>query len=114
MREERLEEENEIETVEEKLTLKSLKKELDIFKEEVFKRLPFNPLPPVHGFATTSNPSDVAIPNKPAKEKITFNFHDRFTEPRIFSEQINGEDWHDLANEFHHNNQSQIKKREDL
>lgn len=96
---------------EEKLTLKGLKKELDAFKEEIIKRLPVQPLAPVHGFAVAGSP--IEIPNEVPKHSITFSFHDRFKEAREFSEEINGEDWVGLANAFHQNNQAQIKSRED-
>lgn len=98
---------------EEKLTIKSLKKELDAFKEEVFKRLPPQPLPIIHGLQNATNPDDVRVPKTPAEKEIIFHFHDRFTGPRTFSEEINGEDWRELANNFQNINQSQIKKRED-
>ena len=98
---------------EEKLTVKSLKKELDSFKEEVFKRLPPQPLAPVHAVNNRTNPKDVAVPVEPAKKSITFHFHDRFTEPRVFSEGVHGKNWRELANDFQQVNEVQIKKRED-
>lgn len=97
--------------VEEKLTLKSLKKDFEEFKAEVFKRLPVQPLPPVHGFAVAGSP--VEIPNEVPKHSVTFAFHDRFKASRQFSEQENGKDWVALANSFHGNNQVQIKSRID-
>lgn len=98
---------------EEKLTLKSLDKQFREFKEEVFKRLPVQPLVPVHGVAPTANPEDVVIPETPAENEIVFHFHDRFKEPRSFNEEDNGPDWREIANSFHENNIDQIKKRED-
>jgi hypothetical protein len=99
---------------EEKLTLKSLKKELDAFKTEVLSRLPPQPLPPVHGFAHAVNPSDVAIPETEAEMKIVFHFADRFTPAREFSEETHGGKWRIIANEFHQNNTDKIKRREDF
>lgn len=106
--------EPEEEKKEEKLTLKSLKKELDEFKDEIFKRLPAQPLPPVHGFAVSVNANDIAIPETPAETKIIFHFSDRFISPREFSEAENGPEWRELANAFHNNNTDKIKKREDF
>lgn len=96
---------------EEKLTLKSLEKQFREFKEEVFKRLPVQPLPPVHGFSVVGDP--VTIPDKQPKNSVTFHFHDRFSSPRSFNEETNGKDWANLANSFHENNQAQISKRTD-
>lgn len=98
----------------EKTTLKSLKKDFEDFKAEVFKRLPIQPLLPVHGFAPVHVPEDVMIPETPAETSITFTFHDRFKEARTFTEADNGPEWREMANAFQSNNESQIKKREDL
>jgi hypothetical protein len=93
------------------VTIKSLKKEFELFKEEVYKRLPPVHLAPVHGVRPYINPEDVAVGD--AKESVTFHFTDRFAEPRTFSEEINGSEWKTLAQQFHDNNQDKIKKRED-
>lgn len=97
---------------EEKLTLKSLKKDFEEFKAEVFKRLPVQPLPPIHGFAIVARPEDVVIPESPAEDHITFHFHDNFKESRTFSEAVNGPEWRDAADNFHEINERQISKRE--
>lgn len=97
-----------------KLTLKSLKKEFDDFKKYLETRLPAQPLPPIHGVAPIADPKDVKIPEKEAENAIVFHFHDRFTSSRAFSQENNGENWRELANTFHQNNITQIKKREDL
>lgn len=107
-----VEKETQNDAEEEKLTLKSLNKQFNEFKEEVFKRLPPQPLPPVHGFAVSGDPID--IPTKEAKSSVTFHFHDRFAEPRIFNKEINGEEWLTLANFFHENNIAKIKSRKDV
>lgn len=100
------------EPAEERLTLKSLKKEFDLFKNEIFQRLPPQPLNPVHHVHPNINPDDVSVGD--AKESVIFHFTDRFADPRIFSEAINGPEWLTLANNFQQNNAHQIKKREDL
>lgn len=96
-----------------KLTLKSLKKEFEEFKSYIDKRLPPNPLPPIHSVTPHTNPEDIAIPEIAAENEIVFHFHDRFKAPRVFCEAENGGDWRELANNFHRVNEYQIKKRED-
>lgn len=108
------EEEIKEEPEEERLTLKSLNKKLEEFKQEVFSRLPPQPLPPVHGFAVVARPEDIAIPATPAKKEIIFHFHDRFVSPRSFSEESHGTDWHEIANQFQMVNEAQIVRREDI
>jgi len=92
------------------VTIKSLKKEFDEFKKDILARLPETPLKPVHAVAPYINPEDVQIGE--AEDSITFHFTDRFKEPRIFSFEINGPEWKELAEAFHTNNQDKIKKRE--
>lgn len=100
---------------EEKLTLKSLNKNFQEFKEEVFKRLPMQPLVPVHGVRPAEAlPEDIAIPETPASESITFFFKARFAEPRIFTAEGHGNDWREIANEFQRVNADTIKRREDI
>jgi hypothetical protein len=95
------------------VTIKSLKKEFDLFKQEVLARLPDLPLAPVHSVRPNINPEDVAVPKEAASESITFHFVDRFAKPRTFSEQENGAEWRELAQQFHDSNQDKIKKRDD-
>lgn len=100
---------------EERVTLKSLKKEFDDFKvwvaEELTKRLPEQNLPPVHGFAHKINPEDVSASETPAKSSITFNLTGKFEAPRTFSEETNGPKWRELAQSFYENNSHKINKR---
>lgn len=102
------------EVPEEKVTLKSLNKKFEEFKLEILSRLPLQPLAPVHSLINIANPSDVAVPSVPAEKEITFYFHNRFTQPRSFSEETNGSDWHELANQFQLVNETQIVRREDI
>ena len=95
------------------VTIKSLKKEFDLFKQEVLARLPDLPLAPVHGVRPHINPEDVAVPKEAASESITFYFTDRFATPRTFFEADYGSEWRELAQQFHDSNQDKIKKRED-
>lgn len=99
-------------TEEEKLTLKSLKKEFDLFKQEIFSRLPVQPLPPVHSI--TENIDAVVIPDEPAESLIRFHLTDKVNPIREFSEESNGERWREVANEFHNTNIDKIRSREDL
>ena len=92
-------------------TIRSLKKEFEEFKAWVAERLPEQNWKPVHGVKPDINPEDVEVHE--ATESTTFHFTDRFKEPRIFSYEINGAGWQELAQTFQNNNQDKIKKRED-
>ena len=99
---------------EQTLTLESLNENLEAFKAEVMKRLPMQPLAPVHSVNPVVNPLDVSIPEEQAKSEISFILHDRFADVRVFNEENNGKEWRDLANQFHRVNERQIKKRKDI
>ena len=95
-----------------RLTLKSLKKEFDEFKEWIESRLPTQNPPLVHGITEHIDP--VIIPETPAKEKIRFHITHKEIPFRDFTEETHGENWREIANEFHQNNVNVIRKREDF
>ncbi len=95
-----------------KLTLKSLKKEFEEFKEWITSRLPEQNLKPVHGITEKIDP--VVIPAEPAVNAIRFHLTHREVPMREFTEETHGENWREVANEFHENNIHMIRKREDL
>lgn len=95
-----------------KLTLKSLKKEFEDFKEWVAERLPQQNLKPVHGITEKIEP--VVIPKEPAVNAIRFHLTHKEIPVREFNEETHGEDWREIANTFHENNLHMIRSREDL
>ena len=95
-----------------KLTLKSLKKEFEEFKEWVATRLPEQNLKPVHGITERIDP--VEIPNEPAMNAIRFHLTHKEVPVREFTEETHGENWREIADEFHKNNTHMIRSRENL
>ena len=95
-----------------KLTLKSLKKEFEDFKDWVATRLPEQNLKPVHGITEHIDP--VTIPEEPPVNLVRFHLTHKEVPVREFSEEEHGKKWRDIANKFHASNVHMIRRRENL
>lgn len=81
-------------------------------KEHIDSKIPVAPQPPVFGI--TEEIDEVVIPEEEAESLVRFHTTNISTPIREFSEDVHGENWREVANEFHKNNTHQIRSREDL